>query len=125
MKAIVVAVLALLLFLPVQTLELAEVQPIRQETIDPWVGYEELKTICTCESGLIHEVNGKVVRGQINSEDIGICQINRFYHGKRATSLGLDLMIKEDNIAFAKLLFNEQGSRPWNWSRSCWEKSVN
>ncbi len=91
-------------------------------TPDPFEDYSELKKICTCESGLTHfKSDGEtVLRGVINRHDIGICQINEYYHQKRIDALGLNIYKYEDNISFAKDLYNRLGSAPWIWSKSCW-----
>lgn len=88
----------------------------------------ELRRICSCESTgspnnepRHYDENGNVLRGRINPDDIGKCQINLFYHGERAADLDIDLFTEEGNERFALLLYNEQGSQPWYWSRSCWQ----
>lgn len=54
------------------------------------------------------------------STDIGRWQINDYYHLERAKSLGLDLYTEKDNLAYAILLYNENGTQDWNPSRECW-----
>lgn len=90
---------------------------------DGFVGYPTLKRICTCESGLTHYTeNGEVLRGMVNNRDIGICQINEYYHEKEIEALGIDIYTREGNINFAKHLYDKQGSAPWVWSKKCWGK---
>ena len=87
----------------------------------------ELLTICACEStgradGIPrhYEDDGiTVVRGRINENDVGICQINLTYHQKEAERMGLDLFKEEDNIAYANYLFETQGYTPWRSSQYC------
>lgn len=76
--------------------------------------------IAKCESTLMHEKNGEVVRGIVDPDDTGLMQINKRYHGKEAEKLGLDLEDIQDNLAYAKHLFNREGTTPWNSSRKCW-----
>lgn len=47
-------------------------------------------------------------------------QINEKYHLKRSQDLGMDIHTLEGNLAYGKLLFEEEGSRPWNASKPCW-----
>lgn len=54
------------------------------------------------------------------STDIGRWQVNDYYHLERAKSLGLDLYTEQDNLTYAILLYNENGTRDWNPSRECW-----
>lgn len=90
--------------------------------------YPELKRICSCESTGSpnnepqHYLNGSVIRGRINSSDVGMCQINEYYHDDAAISLGLDLENKEDNLSYAEHLYETQGNQPWFWSEHCWGK---
>lgn len=80
-----------------------------------------LEKIALCESGGVHFTKeGSVVRGLVNNQDIGKYQINLRYHGERAKELGIDLFTEKGNEDYARLLFKEEGSTPWNASRSCW-----
>jgi hypothetical protein len=77
--------------------------------------------IAACESrDRQYEPNGSVFRGVVNDKDVGVMQINEKYHGKRANSLGIDIYSLEGNMEYAKLLYEEQGSQPWNSSSACW-----
>jgi len=91
---------------------------------DPFEGAPLLKRICGCESNLSHyEEDGiTVLRGKINRYDVGICQINEYYHQDRIENLGLDIYTLEGNIAFARDLFRREGTDPWVWSKKCWAK---
>lgn len=88
-----------------------------------------LLPICSCESVGVPNAtpqqfnkDGSVKRGRINSHDIGMCQINETYHGAEAKKLGMDIYTTEGNIKFANYLYEHQGTKPWNWSKSCWGK---
>ena len=84
----------------------------------------KLQAICTCESGWKHyDENGKVLRGRINPDDIGICQINQNYWGDDAERLGLDIFTEEGNKKMAEWIYEKYGDNPWNWSRACWDKA--
>lgn len=62
----------------------------------------------------------KSVWGRIDPDDCGIFQINQRYHGKAMAELGLDCMNENDNIAFAKILYEKFGLRPWLASKDKW-----
>lgn len=89
--------------------------------------HEALKPVCACESTgskdrePVHDINGVVIRGKINPDDIGICQINLKYHAAAAEQQGLDLFDRDDNIRYANWLYEREGLTPWNWSRHCWD----
>ena len=64
-----------------------------------------------------------VFRGIVNNQDVGIAQINEYYHAKRAKKLGYDIYTVEGNMAYARLLYKEEGTDPWISSSPCWSKS--
>ena len=64
-----------------------------------------------------------VFRGKINNQDVGVAQINEYYHAKRAKKLGYDIYTVEGNMAYARLLYQEEGTDPWISSSPCWSKS--
>jgi len=83
-----------------------------------------LKKVAFCESSFRHfEKDGSVRRGKQNRYDVGVMQINELYHAKEAKALGIDLETIDGNVAFARHLFEREGSRPWNSSSPCWDKS--
>ncbi|MFH1454945.1 MAG: hypothetical protein ABIF22_01350 [bacterium] len=85
-----------------------------------------LVDIARCESSFTHlKDNGDILRGKINKNDLGLMQINEYYHADRARKLGLDLKILEGNMAYAKYLYDREGSRPWISSSKCWKQATN
>ena len=87
-----------------------------------------LVDIARCESSFRHLTeDGNVLRGKVNNGDVGLMQINEYYHAKTADKLGLDLETLEGNMAYAKYLYNREGGQPWKASSTCWnqaEKSI-
>ena len=71
----------------------------------------DLQKTIICESGGRQEVNGKLVVSK--TKDVGIAQINLKAHSKTAKSMGLDLTDANDNLAFAKYLYEKDGITPW------------
>lgn len=67
--------------------------------------------------------NGKVLRGELSAEDVGVMQINEFYHEDTAKILGIDLHTLDGNLAYAKWLYAKEGNAPWSSSSKCWQKS--
>lgn len=81
----------------------------------------DLVKIAYCESTYRQfDKNGDVLQGRVNSDDIGIMQINRYYHGKTAIKLGYDIYSMEGNLGYAKWLYEHYGDRPWVHSKKCW-----
>lgn len=86
--------------------------------------YDEpiLSNIAFCESRFTQfDENGDIHRGRANSRDVGVMQINEYYHLEKALELGYDIYSIEGNMAYAKYLFNKQGSAPWSSSSKCWK----
>ena len=80
--------------------------------------------IVKCESQFRQfKPDGTPFRGAINNQDVGIAQVNEYYHAKRAKKLGYDIYTIDGNMAYAKLLFQEEGTDPWISSAPCWKKS--
>lgn len=90
---------------------------IKQEIA--FVFHEEPNTfirIAECES----ELNPKAHNEE--TDDFGILQINKHYHGDEMESLGLDPLDVKDNLTFGRRLYDESGKSPWSASRHCWKE---
>lgn len=81
--------------------------------------------IARCESQFtqINPNTGLVNRGRVNPSDLGVMQINEYYHNTEAKKMGLDLSTLEDNLAYARHLYEAEGTRPWNASKACWQNN--
>lgn len=83
-----------------------------------------LVDIARCESDFRQfKPDGYLFRGQVNHGDIGVMQINEYYHLKKAESLGYDIKSVKGNLAYAKYLYNTQGVQPWISSEPCWNQA--
>ncbi|MEQ1666074.1 MAG: hypothetical protein ABL927_11940, partial [Bdellovibrionales bacterium] len=77
--------------------------------------------IARCESGFRHTLkDGSVLRGVVDPADTGVMQINKRFHDNTATTLNLDLDDIYNNMAYARYLYEREGTRPWNASAPCW-----
>lgn len=80
--------------------------------------------IARCESRFRqYNTDGSVLRGEQNGKDVGVMQINEYYHSAVADKLGLDLYTLQGNTAYAHYLYSKQGTSPWSASEPCWGKS--
>ncbi|KKS30464.1 MAG: hypothetical protein UV60_C0008G0026 [Parcubacteria group bacterium GW2011_GWA2_43_11] len=81
--------------------------------------------IARCESQFTHvdPKTGKINRGRINPEDVGVMQINEYYHRASAQKMGLEIFTFEDNMAYARHLYEQEGTNPWKASQSCWQNN--
>lgn len=80
-----------------------------------------LADIAKCESRF-RQVgkDGQVLRGEVNHSDVGLLQVNEYYHGEKALDLGFDLTTVNGNLAYAKYLYDKEGTKPWSASEKCW-----
>lgn len=76
--------------------------------------------VAQCESNLTQYRNGKVLRNA-NSSAVGVFQIMKSYHYENALDIGHDIMTTKGNIAFAKVLYDQRGLKPWYASKHCWD----
>jgi hypothetical protein len=84
-----------------------------------------LAEIARCESSFRqYDANGDVLRGKVNKGDVGVMQINEYYHADKAGQLGLDLETPEGNMAYAKYLYEHEGGQPWKASSDCWRSAM-
>jgi len=81
-----------------------------------------LAEVAWCESHFTHTNphTGEVLRGHINGSDVGVMQINEYYHLETAKRMNLDIHRIEDNVRYARFLYEQEGTRPWNASKHCW-----
>lgn len=80
--------------------------------------------IARCESTFRQTgPDGKILRGIVNPDDVGVMQINQYYHGDSSKRLGQDIMTLEGNMAYARHLYEVYGADPWSASKPCWSKT--
>jgi hypothetical protein len=51
-------------------------------------------------------------------------QINKFFHEETARTMQLDVDDIYHNMAYARYLYETQGTQPWSASMPCWGKSL-
>jgi len=89
----------------------------------PSEAYEEAKQIAFCESGVRQfDWLGNVVTSRTG--DVGVMQINTYWHEETAIALGLDIYKTSDNVQFARWLYDKYGWKPWYSSEKCWASSL-
>lgn len=82
-----------------------------------------LADIAWCESRMRHlDKNGELLRGTVDSDDVGVMQINTRYHLETAQELGIDVYSLKGNLEYARHLYDKQGTKPWLASSPCWGK---
>ncbi len=80
-----------------------------------------LADIAWCESRMRHlDKEGNLFRGKVNPSDIGVMQINTYYHEATSTKMDIDLESLSGNLKYAQYLYEKEGTKPWNSSKPCW-----
>ncbi len=79
--------------------------------------------IAKCESHFRQlDKDGSIHRGVVNNEDVGVMQINEHYHLETSQEKNYNIYTLEGNTAYARELYEKQGTQPWSSSRACWGK---
>jgi hypothetical protein len=82
--------------------------------------------IARCESHFRQlDSNGDIHRGIVNKADVGVMQINEFYHLDQSVKKDYDIYTLEGNTAYARDLYMREGTQPWASSKACWGKYEN
>lgn len=88
---------------------------------DYFAGEPIMAKVAYCESGFRHfDADGKIHRGEVNPADVGVMQINEYFHKKTAEKLGFNIYSLDGNLKYARYLFEKEGTTPWLSSASCW-----
>jgi hypothetical protein len=82
-----------------------------------------LAEVARCESQFRQfNKDGEVLRGREVRQDVGVMQVNEFFHKDTAEKLGYDIYTLDGNLGYAKWLYQHQGTQPWQASAPCWDK---
>lgn len=77
--------------------------------------------IARCESKFRQfGADGEALHGGMGSKMIGIFQIYGDIHASYAHGRGMDIDTVEGNMAYAKHLYDREGTQPWLSSYACW-----
>lgn len=85
-----------------------------------------LAEIARCESQFrqFNKKTGEVLRGVVNNKDVGVMQINEYYHLETAEEANINIYTIEGNLEYARKLYKQSGTDPWNSSKPCWGKKA-
>lgn len=111
-----------------ETIGVREVVPIKNTEAIVRSYFKDIPVmaeVARCESTFRHKLNdGSVLRGRIDPADTGVMQINKRYHQATATAMNLDLDDLYQNMAYARYLYEKQGTQPWSASMPCWGNTL-
>ncbi|MBI5530989.1 MAG: peptidoglycan-binding protein [Candidatus Doudnabacteria bacterium] len=86
---------------------------IQQQVENFFIGAPEMINIAKCESGFRqYNNNGEVLAGGNAGNYLGVFQISKG-HTDKALALGWDIYTTDGNLAYAKYLYQQQGTSPW------------
>lgn len=109
--------------------------PFTNKTIDEEISRLSIKyrvdsdtarAVIQCES----QMNGSAINenkdenGITWSKDIGLFQINNYFHEKTMNDMGLNINNQWDNLEYGFILISKQGLSAWKASKSCWLKKL-
>ena len=106
-------------------IELVE-EPTPQELVSNYaeeygVDLKLANAIISCESRYNENAIGTLA---VVGEDVGLWQINSYFHKQTALSMGLDIYKVEDNIKYGFYLLSTEGVRHWYPSKLCWSAKL-
>ena len=81
--------------------------------------------IARCESKFRQFTDsGNVLKGGAGGGMIGVFQFYESAHTGAASALGYDLTTLDGNLAYARHIYEAQGTTPWNSAKYCWENNI-
>jgi len=102
---------------------LTDSKNVQKYVVDYFADTPILADIAGCESHYRQfDKSGNPLRGVQNRLDVGVMQINEFYHSEEALKLGIDIYSLDGNVAYARHLYKKSGAKPWMSSSPCWAK---
>jgi len=102
----------------------SQAQTVEEYVRDYFADVPVMAEVAKCESRFRqYDKSGNVLRGEQVYEDVGVMQVNETYHKKASVELGLDISTIQGNVAYARYLYEKEGTKPWNSSKKCWSKT--
>ncbi len=102
---------------------LPTVYTVKEQVQNYFADIPIMVAIAGCESHYKQfDTDGTVYRGEQNHLDVGVMQINEHYHLEASEALGMDIHTTEGNMAYARYLYEHEGTAPWVSSSYCWNK---
>jgi len=86
--------------------------------------FKTMRAIATCESGLVHRENGKLLPNKEGSSARGSFQVLMSLHGPEMKKMGLDPNNDDDYMTYVRHLKENFGLSPWAESKSCWKRKL-
>jgi hypothetical protein len=100
-----------------------QAQSVQEYVKEYFADVPVMYAIAGCESHYHqYDVDGSILRNP-KSSALGLFQIMQSAHEKTAAQLGIDIYTIQGNAAYAKYLYDQEGTVSWNSSKACWGKT--
>ncbi len=107
----------------VQAQPMPQAQSVQEYVKEYFADEPIMYAIAGCESQFHqYDTDGSILRNA-HSSALGLFQIMESTHEETAAQLGIDIYTIQGNSAYAKYLYDHEGTAPWNSSKACWGKS--
>jgi len=114
-----ISIAAFLLCLPLFAIAQSDVEA---EVRSYFADIPVMASIAKCESEFTQFGGGGAsLHGGAGGGMVGVFQINENIHDAYARNLGMDIDTLEGNLAYARYLYEREGTVPWNSSSNCWK----
>lgn len=80
--------------------------------------------VARCESEFRQFGISGALHGGVGGAMIGVFQVHSDVHADFALAQGMDIYTLEGNLAYARYLYEREGTRPWLSSFPCWNKET-
>jgi len=97
-------------------------QAVEQSVREYFADIPVMIEIARCESKFRQFADsGNVLRGGVGGQMVGVFQFFDRYHTSPAYELGFDIETVDGNLAYARYVYDRQGTAPWDSVRDCWD----
>ena len=112
------------LFCLLPSIASADVQ-VEEEVREFFADTPVMIEIARCESKFRqYNADGTPLRGGWSGGMVGVFQFFESVHAPGASALGFDLTTLEGNLGYAKHVYTQSGTTPWNSAKACWESAA-
>jgi hypothetical protein len=104
---------------------LIDPEVVEAEVRDHFKDVPIMVEVARCESRFrqFDEETGEPLKNP-NSSATGVLQLMASYHREPAKRMGYNIDTLEGNLGYGEALYEQQGLKPWEESRYCWEKHL-
>ena len=103
--------------------QMPQAQSVQEYVANYFADEPIMIAIAGCESQFRqYDKDGSVLKNP-GSSAVGLFQIMSSIHDPIADKLGIDIYTLQGNAAYARYVYEQKGTKPWNASKACWSKA--